>query len=705
MEETTTSGEQPDISIVIPTYNRCARLIKVLQALNHQIVKAPSGEQVSFEVLVVSDGSTDETVQAVGGFAANYPLEVINQPNGGPAAARNRGIVGSRGRIVAFLDDDVIPQPSWLLAHFQHHPLDTSNIVIGPMLTPTDAGLSAWVAWEQRQLEKQYTAFERHPKAYARQFYTGNASAPADALRQSGGFNTEFRRAEDVELANRLDLAGYEFVFEPAARAYHYAERSFESWHRMAYDYGRHNVTFASRDQPDLLDNMQFEFRRRHPLQRRVVLALVPHQARRNVADRVFSWTGRATYRVGLRSISAQLLSGAYGLQFYAGVSDGLGSAKVFQELFGDQLERRNSNLVFVLEQTLGHVTHSENLRRIVPAIDGCNPVFVPIQFDFKTGPLTRKIWSNWTIRAGIRARRSLRRVRRDYPAEHTSAMFVHTQVVSVLLGRWMRRIPTIVSVDATPLQLDSLGSFYAHATGSRFAERLKRAANRRSFKRAAHVVAWSEWARQGLIDGYGVSPERVSVIPPGVDTRLWHRAGEVENAADPLQILFVGGDLKRKGGDLLIEACRVLHSRAGVPEFELHLVTTASVDPEPWMVIHHGLRANSGDLIARYHAAAIFCLPTLGDCLPMVLAEAGAAGLPIISTDVGAISEIVQPGLSGELLPAGDLAALIGALERFLVDGELRRALGRGARRVVDANHDAQKNAERIVQRLRTIS
>ncbi len=706
MGQTTTSGEQPDISIVIPTYNRCARLLKVLTALNSQIVTAPSGEQVSFEVLVVSDGSTDGTVEAVGSFSANYLLRIVDQPNGGPAAARNSGIDASRGPTIVFLDDDVIPEPGWLLAHFRHHPIGTSNIVIGPMLTPTDVTLSAWVAWEQRQLEKQYTAFERQPKAYARQFYTGNASAPAEALRQSGGFNTDFRRAEDVELANRLHLAGHEFVFEPQARAYHYAERSFQSWHRMAYDYGRHNVTFASRDQPDLLRDLRWEFSNRHPLQRRLVITLIPHTRIRRFVEKAFSTIGRAAYRMRLRSLSAQLLSATYGLRYYSGVADGLGSAEAFRKDFAGDRSLAEPNIVFVLEQTLGHVTHSANLQRIVPDIAGCHPVFVPVPFGFEGTRLTRLLLSNWTIRAGFAARRSLRRLRRTRPHEPIAAMFVHTQVVAVMLGRWMRRIPTIVSVDATPMQLDSLGAFYAHSTGSRIAELLKREANRRSFMRAAHVVAWSQWAKQGLVDGYGVPAERISVIPPGVDTRLWHRPAELERVVGaPLQILFVGGDLKRKGGDVLIEACRVLQARPEIPAFELHLVTGADVEADPWTIVHHGLQANSDALIAQYHSAAIFCLPTLGDCLPMVLAEAGAAGLPIVASDVGAISEIVQPGVSGTLVAAGDLDGLVSALSAMLSSSDLRRTLGNGARELVDSRHSARTNAAKIVDLLHQIS
>lgn len=360
--------------------------------------------------------------------------------------------------------------------------------------------------------------------------------------------------------------------------------------------------------------------------------------------------------------------------------------------------------VAFVLEQTLGHVTHSANLRSLVPDHPDVEAHFVPVEFE--PGRLAVPGWSNWTVRAGIRARRGLAALRRRRGRD-VDALFVHTQVPAVLLGRWMRRTPTVVSIDATPRQYDSLGEFYAHDVGPGWLERAKFLANRRAFRRAVHLITWSEWARRGLSDEYAVPLEDITVIAPGVDLDRWRHPGgrrdaEAPSETRPLQILFVGGDLRRKGGDLLIEAGRRLRAEPGVPPFEIHLVSNAETEPEPGLVAHRGLTANSPALIERYHAADIFCLPTLGDCLPMVLAEAAAAGLPLVSTDVGAISEIVEPGITGELIPGGDGEALTDALRRLLVDPDHRASCGEAALRVAERDHDARKNAGRIVAALR---
>ena len=169
---------------------------------------------------------------------------------------------------------------------------------------------------------------------------------------------------------------------------------------------------------------------------------------------------------------------------------------------------------VVILEQTLGHVTHTQNLQALLPRDRGIEPTFVLVPFD--VGPCRVPGWSNWTVRAGVRARRRLVALRKAEPPVRPAVMFVHTQVPAVLLGTWMRRTPTVVSIDATPKQYDDLGEFYAHTPGRPGIERLKYLANERCFRRARHLVSWSEWAKRGLVDGYGIDPQAVTVIAPG---------------------------------------------------------------------------------------------------------------------------------------------------------------------------------------------
>ena len=353
----------------------------------------------------------------------------------------------------------------------------------------------------------------------------------------------------------------------------------------------------------------------------------------------------------------------------------------------------------FVLEQNLGHVTHADNLRSIISVDPTIRATWCPIAFEVDGVAARLPVYgSNWTVRAGVRARRAVRRAHRD---DRLDALFVHTQVPAVLLGRWMRRIPTVVSLDATPLQYDKLGHFYSHGVGHPRVEQAQQALNSRCFRAAHHLVTWSKWAKAGLVDGYGVDPERVLVIPPGVWCDRWVAPppGAAPRGADGVvRILFVGADLARKGGDILLEAFQQLRADYG-SRVELHLVTKSEVHPSPGVWVYSGITANSDELKALYHRSDIFCLPTRADCLPMVLSEAGATGLPLVSTAVAAIPEIVRHGQTGLVVPTGDATALHCALSALVADPQKRKCLGDAARELVVDQYDAFKNATAIVE------
>ena len=701
-----TNVTDPSLSVVIPTFDRARRLERVLRALDAQVTTARTerGEEpFAFEVIVVADGCTDDTVEVVRAMAPSYRLDLVEQANAGPAVARNRGVAAARADVTLFLDDDVVPEPGCLAAHVARRAGHDDLVVIGPMLTPTGHELSAWVAWEQHQLEKQYRVLDVERTAHHRQFYTGNASVPTAALRAVGGFDEGLRRAEDVELAQRLDAHGLSFAFEPEARAFHHAERSFESWREMAEVYGRNDVMFAQQGRPADLDLIRGFFGQRNAALRAVVRAVVPRPRLRRALDAALTRVARSMPGSSGR-VGRAVLSALYNLRYYGGVADQLGGGAAFRALLRDEGGAPGALTAwFVLEQTLGHVTHGANLRSLVPEVEGVEASFLLVDDGLDGRAARIPGWGNWTVRAGVRARRSLAAAWRR--AARPDVLFVHSQVPAVLLGRWMRRVPTVVSLDATPLQYDELGEFYRHDVGSGPLERLKRDLNRRCFARAAHLVTWSGRARDGLVADYGVAADDVSVVAPGVDVARWARPDGHEWAPGPLRVLFVGGDLDRKGGRLLLEAAATLRADADVAPFEVHLVTPATVEGVEGVVVHHGLRPNDVALIERYHDADVFCLPTRGDCLPMVLAEAGAAGLPLVSTDVGAISSLVVDGETGLLIPPDDLASLVGALRRLLIDDELRARLGAGALALVRADHDARRNAERIVDVLRRVA
>ncbi len=159
------------LSVVLPTYNRLQQLRRVLAGLENQTCPL-----ADFEVVVVSDGSSDGTNEFLQEMKTPLQLTAVIQANQGVAAARNQGVAQAQGDLVLFIDDDVVPTPQLVAEHLCFHAAHEEEvIVLGPMLTPLDTRLSPWAQWEQDMLVKQYEAMLSGSwEPTARQFYTGN---------------------------------------------------------------------------------------------------------------------------------------------------------------------------------------------------------------------------------------------------------------------------------------------------------------------------------------------------------------------------------------------------------------------------------------------------------------------------------------------------------------------------------------------------
>jgi glycosyltransferase involved in cell wall biosynthesis len=370
----------------------------------------------------------------------------------------------------------------------------------------------------------------------------------------------------------------------------------------------------------------------------------------------------------------------------------------------------------FVMEQTLGHVTHHQNLARWVTEDGDICPTWMPVE------PEKADLWErlpvirgNWSLKSSLRAKDSLRLALRQNPMD---ALFIHTQTLALYAVPFMKRIPTIVSLDATPLNYDTVGEEYGHSAGNvSWLERRKYLWNRDTFHAAAALVTWCQWAKDSLVNDYGVPAENVTVIPPGVDMARWTMHDERRTTNDErsetknqkpktkLRLLFVGGDFPRKGGHVLLEAFRNGLQR----ECTLDIVTkTEGVENEvggmPGVQVHRGLTANSAPLRELYAQADIFVFPTLGDCLPIAVMEAMAAGLPVIATGVGALREEVEEGVNGLVVPPKDAGAVVSAVRALAEDGLRRRAMSRASRQLAEERFDAQRNYSKILELMKRI-
>lgn len=217
--------ELPFVSVVVPTYNRANLLRKLLDSLKAQTY--PSNR---FEVIVVDDGSTDETEQVVREFAQTVPFTVryLRQSRKGPAAARNLGIQHSKGEIIAFVDSDVTVTNEWITNAVRYF---KDNRVDGVEGRTETVGMETPFA---------HKASNRR----GGQFLTCNIFYSKSVLQKVGGFDESFRspHREDSDLAWRVLDAGGRIVFAPDVIAFHpyFPKRPLEalkSYAVLQYDY------------------------------------------------------------------------------------------------------------------------------------------------------------------------------------------------------------------------------------------------------------------------------------------------------------------------------------------------------------------------------------------------------------------------------------------------------------------------------------
>ena len=201
----------PFFSVVIPVYNRAAEIRETLDSIL-------SSRFTDFEVLVVDDGSTDDTLDVVATYSDRVRL--LKQKNQGPCAARNLGLGHAQGEYCAFLDSDDIWFP-WSLELYAEAIRQNGNpaLVIGERVDFATASELDIVREEPLRTK----AFRDYLAASAESpFISASALVVrTDALRRVGGFHKEWINAEDCDLCLRLGTeSGYVYIAAPAQFGY-----------------------------------------------------------------------------------------------------------------------------------------------------------------------------------------------------------------------------------------------------------------------------------------------------------------------------------------------------------------------------------------------------------------------------------------------------------------------------------------------------
>lgn len=231
---------------------------------------------------------------------------------------------------------------------------------------------------------------------------------------------------------------------------------------------------------------------------------------------------------------------------------------------------------------------------------------------------------------------------------------------------------------------------------------RLKRNAYRRSRLTLVSPSAWlADLARQSIL-----APAAVEHIANGLDTEVYrpHDRGEARTAfnlpAEVRVLMLAAADLndRRKGGDLLRAALERLPVEA---RQRLHLLVMGSggggLATQMQLPVHAlGYLDNDRLKAMAYSAADLFVLPTRADNLPVVIQEAMACAVPVVSFAVGGVGDMVRPGRTGYLARPEDADDLSGGIAALLADDDQRRRLGQTSREVAVQEYGLGRMAER---------
>ncbi len=212
----------PHISVVICTRNRGEKLRATLRSLTRQDY---DGE---WELIVVNNGSTDDTQCVIDDFAKNcaFPLRVAHEPLAGLSRARNKGLARARGEIVAFTDDDCYPREDFLSAIAVRFAEGDVTFVGGRVLLfdPDDQRVTI----QERNTPLMIEAASFVPSGL---IHGANMAVSREALMALNGFDERlgagsyFKSGEDTDMLRRLVLSGMGGAYDPRVVVFHHHER------------------------------------------------------------------------------------------------------------------------------------------------------------------------------------------------------------------------------------------------------------------------------------------------------------------------------------------------------------------------------------------------------------------------------------------------------------------------------------------------
>ena len=709
-------------SVVINTYNRGTSLRRTLnsfQYLNHD----------AFEVIVVNGPSTDDTAALLAEYQGR--IKVGQCPEVNISKSRNMGIALAAGDIIAFIDDDAVPEPDWLnyLAAEYNDPI--VGAVGGRAILPNGRDYQFVFATCDRLGNGAVVDLDQVPIPLASQmpgadpFLTMigvNSSFRRDVVVEVGGFDEEYEYwLDETDVCARVNDLGYAIRFSERGVVHHYVLpshiRDAQCRVRNLYPYIKNKTYFAwkfgriyysdiqiDKDnrawadrwlENELLKDPTLGEAGQRELRQQVEMALVDGRLRGRFATSRVAGIGNPAadflpfprLRPAGKKLILGFVSQGYPPQEPAGI------ARYTHALAEGLAARGHEVHVFTRHEQLPQTSFEGNVwvHRSPGAIE-------PELHAIEEGPI------RWACGRMAAVHQDIQRVGGRHPFDLIQTPNWDSEGLMVACDDSYR---TIVSLQTTAKIMQKVNP---EIWNTRAVDR-QIALERTHLRQARDIHALSSSVREHAIADYGVDPEqvRIHVIPLGLPDR-GHQHRRMR-ADDKVRILFVGRLEPRKGIDLLLAAMPSLLAR--FPNLEFRIVGEDlggdSLGSSYAALFRHGCPPEHLDrcqflgkvsepvLYHEYANADVFCAPLRYESFGLILVEAMMFSLPCIGGRIGGMSEILRDGHDGFLVGTDDHAELAERLATLASDPALRQRMGAAAR----SRYEAEFVQEAMVQRL----
>jgi hypothetical protein len=723
----------PSVSIVICTDGRARALACTLPALAYL-------EDANFEVIVVCGPTQDGTDDVLRPYEGR--IKIAHNPDRNLSASRNLGIRLARGEVVAFLDDDAIPEPDWLSAiaapyadgaigasgGFVYRPDGfsyQSRFVTANRLGDADQ------SWRRAAPELSFPFSENFPHLLG-----ANSSFRRSALLDVGGFDEEYEYyLDETDLTVRLLDAGWKIAQVAGGHVHHKFMASsirdesevLKSWYSLFKNKIYFCLTHAAPRRPmhQVLDRCtEFINQMRQSMEATIsdgVLAPEYRDVFDDHADRAWRDGLRAGHRGALRTRDAAYWAAAEtaflpypvlrpegGRRRYCFLSQSYPPGEVGGiGRYVHQLARevaRMGHEVHVITKADGRDTLDFEdgvwVHRVAPAPDAVKPR------DLAALPDHIALYCD-------RLRREVRRIHAQRPVDAVCAPIWDCEGYA-LMGN--DEVPLILSLHTTLKSFlksnPQLASDRAYMR--KFATPMI-AAERALFEKADGIIANSHAIVTDISADYDVQmpPDRLSVIPHGSeDWSVGARAAE-DWKTGGLRLLFVGRLEPRKAIDVVLTSARDVLARhpdvtldvvgddtlpwnGGRPYREVFEADPAA-DPIRDRVRFHG-KVSDEALRGFYAGCDVLVTPSRYESFGLMLVEAMMFSKVVIGARIGGMQEVVEDGVTGFLVTPDDPADLTRRLEELIADSALRDRVGQAARRRYEDRFTPERMAEGVV-------